>query len=287
MSTSFSQPTFLEDEYIGELLPDTPGGLEGIEERSGEEDEMDSSESYNLDKSMAHAISLLQTRPEKSIIGNKSLNKTLLETDVVKESLKDYNPTIRPYLIGLMIDEKDEFDEKYGVHETDGNLKIGTADVRFDKDNIIIGKFTYKATKGLLELLFKKKPGKFLYTDAKNYKFILNDTSAHRVDYDPQKKYAASKGAKYTTIIKPIIQGRAPEVWWTRTWKTGLGLLKKIPIRKTVIPKSKIEYKYWDDVNELCNRLKLLVASKEAGHTGHGNEILAILEELKESKIIK
>lgn len=282
MSQSFTQPTFLEDEYIGEFLPDTP--KEG--ESKGSE-ELDTDESYDLEKSMAHAVSLLKTRPSKSIIANKTLNKTLIETDVVKEALKNHDPTIRPYLMGLMTDENDEFDQKYGVREVKGALKVGNVEITFDGPNIIIGKFTYKATKGLLELLFKKKPGKFLYNDAKNYKFILNDTSAHRVNYDPDNKYAANKAHKYTTIIKPIIQGKKPEVWWTRTWKTGLGLSQKSSPQKILIPKSTVEYKYWDDVNELCDRLKLLVASKDAGHTGHDNEILAIVEELKESKIIK
>lgn len=283
-ATSFAQPTFLEDEYIGELLPETPKGEDT--KNLEEEEEPDTSESMDLDKSMAHAISLLQRRPSKSIIANKSVNKTLLETSEVRESLKGHDPMIRPYLIGLMTDEADEFDEKYGIREEGGNLKIGNATVQFDGKHIIIGKFTYTATKGLLELLFKKKPGKFLYEDAKNYKFILKDTKAAHVNYDGEKRFAASKAYKYMNIVKPVIHGKNPNVWWTRTWKTGLGLQSKVPQRKTVVPYGKVEYKYWDNVNELCDRLKLLIASRDAGHTGHDNEILAIIEELKESQII-
>lgn len=91
------------------------------------------------------------------------------------------------YLIGLMTDEVGDFVEKYSIREDEGNLKIGTTNVQFDGENIIIGQFTYTATKGLLELLFKKKPGKFLYADAKNYEFILTDTNAARVNYDAGK----------------------------------------------------------------------------------------------------
>jgi len=47
-----------------------------------------------------------------------------------------------------------------------------------------------------------------------------------------------------------------------------------------------INYVYWDDPNKLVDRLKLLVASKQAGHTGHKNEIVSIIEELREAKII-
>jgi hypothetical protein len=46
-------------------------------------------------------------------------------------------------------------------------------------------------------------------------------------------------------------------------------------------------FKYWNDANELVDRLRLLVASQSAGHTGHNNEIVSILEELQEANIIE
>jgi len=45
-------------------------------------------------------------------------------------------------------------------------------------------------------------------------------------------------------------------------------------------------YLYWNDVNELVERLEILVASKGAGNTSHNNEIFSILEELREERII-
>lgn len=47
-----------------------------------------------------------------------------------------------------------------------------------------------------------------------------------------------------------------------------------------------VRYTYWDDPNELVDRLRLLMASQAAGHTGHTNEIISIIEELRESKIV-
>lgn len=44
---------------------------------------------------------------------------------------------------------------------------------------------------------------------------------------------------------------------------------------------------YWNDPNELVDRLRLLVASASAGHSGHHNEILSIIEELREADIIE
>jgi hypothetical protein len=49
----------------------------------------------------------------------------------------------------------------------------------------------------------------------------------------------------------------------------------------------KIEYRYFDDPNEIVERLRLLVASQKAGNTAHNNEIISIIEELKEAKIIE
>lgn len=47
-----------------------------------------------------------------------------------------------------------------------------------------------------------------------------------------------------------------------------------------------ISYSYWNDPNELVDRLRLLIASKTAGHSGHTNEIMSIIEELREAGII-
>jgi hypothetical protein len=50
--------------------------------------------------------------------------------------------------------------------------------------------------------------------------------------------------------------------------------------------RSNVSYVYWDDPNELVDRLKLLVASRDAGNTGLENEIISIIEELQESGIL-
>lgn len=47
-----------------------------------------------------------------------------------------------------------------------------------------------------------------------------------------------------------------------------------------------IVYEYYDDPNELCDRLQLLVSSQSAGNSNHNQEINSILEELRERNII-
>ena len=46
------------------------------------------------------------------------------------------------------------------------------------------------------------------------------------------------------------------------------------------------QYIFWNDPNELCERLELLLASTSAGNQAHKNEIISIIEELREANII-
>lgn len=63
--------------------------------------------------------------------------------------------------------------------------------------------------------------------------------------------------------------------------KSGDGLERKfIPYSENIV------YEYYDDPNELCDRLRLLVSSKSAGNTNHDQEINSIIEELRERGII-
>jgi len=44
---------------------------------------------------------------------------------------------------------------------------------------------------------------------------------------------------------------------------------------------------YWDDPNELVDRLQLLAASYQAGNKSHTNEIMSISEDLREADLIE
>lgn len=58
-------------------------------------------------------------------------------------------------------------------------------------------------------------------------------------------------------------------------------------LEKEFIPYSQnVVYEYYDDPNELCQRLRLLLSSKSAGNSNHDQEINSIIEELRERKII-
>lgn len=67
------------------------------------------------------------------------------------------------------------------------------------------------------------------------------------------------------------------------TTRTGKGIESEfIPYNKG----NRIVYTYFDDPNELCERLRLLLSSRMAGNTNHTQEINSIIEELRELKLI-
>lgn len=181
-------------------------------------------------------------------------------------------------------------DVPFGVRRERGKLMMGSLRVNINNDEMCIAGRVYKQTPGLYELLFKKIPNLDLVTakDSQQYKAMLIDTNAHRRDFDPCKPIKSNKGRKYLHIIKPLFKLRKPSSSSISSVISdnddiieGQGIFLKKKLKKNT------DYIYWNDPNELVERLKLLIASKDAGNTGMENEIIAILEELRESGIIK
>ena len=118
----------------------------------------------------------------------------------------------------------------------------------------------YRGTPGLWELIVSKDPNRDLYTpiDFENYKRILIETDAMRSPKNPNKP-KSNKGTKWTLLRDNVWKGL----------KKGHGV--------TVIP---------SDPYALLERLDLLLASQTAGHTGVGNELTSICDELKRQGVI-
>ena len=144
----------------------------------------------------------------------------------------------------------------------DGKFYIGTKEVEIKGDNIIIENKSYQGSPGLWELIVAKNPNVGLYTpvDYKNYKRILIQTDAMRSEKKPNSP-KSNKGTKWKNVVKLIWEGQKKP--------KGKGL--------TVIP---------SDPNALLERLDLLLASQAAGHTGVGNELTSICDELKRQGVI-
>lgn len=102
-----------------------------------------------------------------------------------------------------------------------------------------------------------------------------------RKRFKPNGSYKKPKNhAKYSTYLKDL-KSRSMEKKNSRIEGEGL---PKFMIAKT--KESQVDYKFWDDPNELVNRLRLLVAERSAGNNNHENEILSIIEELREAQFV-
>ena len=76
-----------------------------------------------------------------------------------------------------------------------------------------------------------------------------------------------------------------PRSFWSKCNFTSSPEIKKgSGLYKDVIPQTQLVY--YDDPNELVTRLNLLTSSQNAGNTSVNNEIISILEELRERNII-
>lgn len=184
------------------------------------------------------------------------------------------------YLKKFIADDVGDYDLTYGIkwNNITNEWKLGQHTVTFQGDNFVIDSVTYPATDGLLQLVFMKEPVNYNKNDLDTYKNILIQTKAH---LKSDGKVNSNSGFKYKNIIKKLFPPR----------KDGRGMSLSISHQPAApmmdLTSSRIDYRHWDDPNELVDRLRLLYASKQAGNTGHSNEIISIFEELQEAGIIK
>lgn len=185
------------------------------------------------------------------------------------QSFGDSNSTIKNInqddeLVSLM--NNASFDTVFGPHinKKTNTLKLGNKDLHLVNDKLKIGNLSFDSTPGMLNLIFQKKPNKYTKYDLDAYNEIIQYSGINKDGNDIGMKTRTNH--KYNVFIK-------------KTLKTGKGLLNKVSNRK-------IEYIYFDDYNELVERLKLIIAAKNAGNNNMDNEINSIIEELKEANII-
>ena len=131
-------------------------------------------------------------------------------------------------------------------------------------NNIIVDGEKFSGTTGLWELIMKAEPDseKYEQNDLKEYGKLLIKTNALHHDFNPKNPHPrSSTSTKWKNILSPI--------WNDREKYKGEGVV--------VIP---------SDPNALLERLDLLLASQEAGHTGVRNELVSICDELKRQGVL-
>lgn len=192
------------------------------------------------------------------------------------------NPLTKNYMLKLMKDmggANQKIDHKFGPRYENDTLMVGNKKLEFEDDGSIrIDRVSYAPTEGLYELLFKRIPDDTIYNnkDLSAYKDILLKTSAHKKGYNYKGNIVRDNSTKYKTVIAQL---------FPKSLYRGKGSVTP-QLRGTKQLSDFVDITYWDDPNELCDRLRLLVTSAETGNTNHKNEILSIVEELTEAKAI-
>ena len=157
---------------------------------------------------------------------------------------------------------KDEADRTFGLYDKNKKFYIGNKLAIIVDNDLIVGKDEYEGTPGLWELIVSKEPKDFTNDDYQNYAKLMIKSNALRAGNNSEsRKPKSSKSYKWKNILKNI--------WDNRSKYEGEGL--------TVIP---------SDPNALLERLDLLLAGQAAGHTGVGNELMSICDELKRQGVI-
>ena len=155
----------------------------------------------------------------------------------------------------------------FGIRNVEGLYYIGNKQATIVDNNILIGDEKFEGTPGLWELLMSKKPDYFNENDYNEYAKLMVKTNALHSNYNPNNPYPRSNRGDKWNLIRDIWVNR--ENIKKNEGYEGEGVV--------VIP---------SDPNALLERLDLLLASQEAGHTGVRNELVSICDELKRQGVL-
>ena len=166
-------------------------------------------------------------------------------------------------------------DKTFGIRKEEGHHYIGNKHVIIDNNDIVIRENgeRFEGTVGLWELITSMNPKKYTDQDYDDYNDLMIMTNAlHRNNDEDNPNPKASRSYKWVNILSPIWFRKKGGVYTFSKKKEGYegeGVV--------VIP---------SDPNALLERLDLLLASQEAGHTGVRNELVSICDELKRQGVL-
>uniref|UniRef100_A0ABD2WQ47 DUF8207 domain-containing protein n=1 Tax=Trichogramma kaykai TaxID=54128 RepID=A0ABD2WQ47_9HYME len=238
------------------------------------------------DSENVQALKLENIKEESSI----SEENTDQVTEDEEEGAAAWTPKVEDKMITdylyLVKMQSNELDKLYGVRRENDEYHLGKSPISIDGDKVYIGNEQYIKSKGLLELLFKKNPDpKYITnTDMKVYEKILDSTNVHRKRFADDGDLRKCNSNKFDNIIEPLFKTGSGILPRYKVVKRGYGLLPRYKVAKSY--GSLKDFVYWNDPNELVDRLRLLVAERSAGNNAHDNEITSIIEELREDGYI-
>ena len=213
------------------------------------------------------------------------------EEEEEEEEDKNIGEIARYYL------EKQYRDTTFGIKkrtvENEKRHYIGKTHVIIDNNDIIIKETgeRFIGSPGFWELITSRDPIYFNENDKHKYERLMIKTGVIHRDDDPKNPHPkANRGVKWKKLIGPIwykSQGFSEE--------NAIKMVNDRRYRERLIKKMhKIKGEYEgegvvvipSDPNALLERLDLLLASQEAGHTGVRNELVSICDELKRQGVL-
>ena len=203
------------------------------------------------------------------------------EEEAYKPSPETLGETAYDYLHGKEYQDRDMsfgihlgMDGKYHMGATkspdSGRYRLNNKMLTIGFNNIIVDNEKFTGTPGLWELIMKNKPNpdNFNKEDLETYGRLLLKTNVLHHNFNPDNPNPRSSDSyKWKYIFNPIWHRR--EDTMEKGGHQGKGVV--------VIP---------SDPNALLERLDLLLASQEAGHTGVRNELVSICDELKRQGVL-
>ena len=184
-------------------------------------------------------------------------------------------------------------DKTFGIRKEKDDHYIGNEHVIIKDNDIIIKKNgeRFEGTRGLWELIMSKTPRNFTDKDYDNYEDLMIMTEALHRDNDENNPHPKGnhKDYKWVELLSPIWFRKKGGVY-TFPKKKRMELLSRS--RKEKEYEGEEKYQGYgvvvipSDPNSLLERLDLLLASQEAGHTGIRNELVSICDELKRQGVL-
>ena len=211
---------------------------------------------------LPQAIKFPTTQPLGEASGQEKLFEKLLESFEKEDEEEEEEEEKFIGELAMLYLKRPNPDTNFGIRTEGKRYYIGNKHVIISQDDIVVDGETILGTAGLWELLTSKNPQN--YDKAEDY--LMLKTNAIHKDNNPNNRRAKGnyKGDKWENILNPIWE----EIMNKKEYE-GKGVV--------VIP---------SDPNALLERLDLLFASQEAGHTGVGNELVSICDELKRQGVL-
>lgn len=201
-------------------------------------------------KKRAQAVDIMINRGIKT-----EKNTPRFQKFKMKSKLKSHQPSVTQNLIESNVEDDNEMEGAVGgydpINDEISNERMITPEL-VENDRIIMSPEDYD--------------------EAGN--FIGDPEKRRKIEISPQR---FSEKQKEQQQVRSQVRRSKRLNGKLRMRYDGMGLESDfIPYAHNII------YEYFDDPNELCDRLKLLVSSKSAGNSNHDQEINSIVEELRE-----